>query len=281
MALRYTAVPTLPRTAMPTAPPSSAPVSESAEAEPARSGGAALITVSVVRVKTGASPSEKKADETTITSRRRAPVDEGEDAEADRGEHEAARDDGGLGEPPGERGREHRADDVAGRPGQRPETRDEGREAQHELEVLRDEDVRAERDEDAEDVRHERGAERRPPKEPQVDERVREVALPLQEDDADGRARRDRRRGPPAEAVLRAPLHAVDHEKHAREREGGAPQIEPPRVRVAELRQEPRADEQEQGHHRNVEQEDGAPREVLAGRGRRGAARWRRRRSSS
>jgi hypothetical protein len=48
--LRYTAVPILPITAMPSAPPNSFPVSEIAAAAPARSGGAAVIIRSEVRV---------------------------------------------------------------------------------------------------------------------------------------------------------------------------------------------------------------------------------------
>ena len=51
---------------MPSAPPSSALVSERAEAEPARSGGAAPRTMSVTRVTDGERPIENITDATTI-----------------------------------------------------------------------------------------------------------------------------------------------------------------------------------------------------------------------
>src|SRR6266568_1497657 len=54
-----------PRMAMPSAPPNSAAVSESADAAPARSGGADPTTRSVVRVSTGARPSENTTDPVT------------------------------------------------------------------------------------------------------------------------------------------------------------------------------------------------------------------------
>jgi Aldehyde dehydrogenase family len=57
--VRYTAVPTLPKTAMPSAPPSSPVVSEIADAAPVRSSGADPTTMSVANVNTGARPKEE------------------------------------------------------------------------------------------------------------------------------------------------------------------------------------------------------------------------------
>ena len=55
----------LPITAMPSAPPNSELVSDSADAAPARSGGAAVRTMSVVSVTTGVRPSENTTDPAT------------------------------------------------------------------------------------------------------------------------------------------------------------------------------------------------------------------------
>src|SRR5919108_4937672 len=58
-------------------------------------------------------------------------------------------------------------------------------------------------------------------------------------------------------------LDAVDHREHADQREGGARDVEPAGVRIAELRQEPRADDQKQHHHRDTHEEDRSPPEAL------------------
>ena len=55
----------LPITAMPSAPPNSLLVSDNADAAPARSGGAAPSTMSVVNVTTGVSPIEKTIEPAT------------------------------------------------------------------------------------------------------------------------------------------------------------------------------------------------------------------------
>src|ERR671914_2735298 len=61
------ATPMLPNTAIPRAPPSSAAVSEMPAAAPARSGGAAPMIRSLVRVNSGAVPSENSTDPRTMT----------------------------------------------------------------------------------------------------------------------------------------------------------------------------------------------------------------------
>src|SRR4029077_11299179 len=66
-------VPTTPRTAMRSAPPNSAAVSVSADAAPARSGGAAPIARSVARVSTGASASDNTTDPVTRSPRPAGP----------------------------------------------------------------------------------------------------------------------------------------------------------------------------------------------------------------
>ena len=93
----------------------------------------------------------------------------------------------------------------------------------HELEVLEDEEERAEQDEDPERVDGERGAEGAHAEEPQVDQRVGEPA-------SAGARRRARSRARPRwtaiggrpEAVLGDLLEPVDDRQHGDERERGA-----------------------------------------------------------
>src|SRR4029453_5265328 len=59
----------LPRIAMPSAPPSSALVAEIPAAAPAGSGGAAVMIMSLARVKAGADPREKSSDPTATDQR--------------------------------------------------------------------------------------------------------------------------------------------------------------------------------------------------------------------
>ena len=116
-------MPMLPRIAMPSAPPSSAPVSEMPDAAPARSGGADPTISSVVRVNTGARPSEMMTD--ADHDEREAGV-----SASTRVEHRRGRPPRAPSPPPitkagrtrrDEPGREHRADDEPDRRGQRPQ----------------------------------------------------------------------------------------------------------------------------------------------------------------
>ncbi len=248
---------------MPRAPPSSALVSEMAEAAPARSGGAAVRTKSVTRVIAGARPTEKMTRRGHHRGQPGGRGDLREDRKADGRDGHSARHHVRRAKPAHERGRDQRTDDEAERPGQRPETRLQGGKPEHELKVLRDEDVRAERHEDRERVRDQGDAEGGRPEEAQVDQRIGQRALPSQENDADGDARGNRQRRQPPEAMLGNPLQAVDHEQHARKRQRRAHEVEPPGVGVAELRKEPRPHDEQQHHDGDVQQENGAPVKVL------------------
>ena len=69
------------------------------------------------------------------------------------------------------------AHDERQRPRQRPQSGLERGHAEHQLQVLRDEQEAAEEHEDPDAVRRQRGAERRDPEQGQVDERVGQPAL--------------------------------------------------------------------------------------------------------
>jgi hypothetical protein len=58
-------------------------------------------------------------------------------------------------------------------------------------------------------------------------------------------------------------LEPVDHRKHGDDGEAGAEEIETTRVGVAELRKQPRPEDEQQQHHRHGEQEHRAPPEEL------------------
>src|SRR5512145_563568 len=114
----------LPITAMPNAPPSSLLVSDSADAAPARSGGAALRTMSVVNVTTGVKPREKTTDPATRIASAGATLP----ISASRMK------------PAHDRGRQHRSGDERQRGGDPPQARRKRGEAQHRLQILRDEE---------------------------------------------------------------------------------------------------------------------------------------------
>ena len=62
---------------------------------------------------------------------------------------------------------------------------------------------------------------------------------------------------------LAAISQPVDHREHRDHGEAGAEEIDPARVRVSVLRQQPGADGKQQQHHRHREEKDGAPPEEL------------------
>jgi hypothetical protein len=65
------------------------------------------------------------------------------------------------------------------------------------------------------------------------------------------------------DVALGDPLDAVDHGKHAQERQGGAGQVEATGRGIAVLGQQPRTNRQQQGHERDRDQEDRSPPEAL------------------
>ena len=135
---------------MPSAPPNSAPVSEIPDAAPARSGGAAPMIRSFVSVKTGESPSEKITEAATRSRTLELSRPEGEHSEAD-GRRASPRVITSAGRTATSAGASIEPTMKRER-GQRPQPGDERREAEHELEVLGDEEEDAEEDEDREHV---------------------------------------------------------------------------------------------------------------------------------
>ena len=93
---------------------------------------------------------------------------------------------------------------------------------------------------------------------------LRPAELAADEGDAAGdpRARpaaiADRAEDPPGEGLDR-----VDQRQHGGQREGDAEHVQRPGRGVLRLRQQQRADQQEDGEHRHVDEEDRAPPEVL------------------
>ncbi len=88
----------------------------------------------------------------------------------------------------------------------------------HELKILRHEEERAERNEDREDVDRERGGEGGLAKQPDLDQRIAQGALPSKEYRTDGEAGDDNRQRQPAWPELRQPLDAPDHRQHGDDR---------------------------------------------------------------
>ena len=153
----------LPRMATPSAPPNSELVSEIAEAAPARSCGALPTIKSVASVKTGAMPSDMMIAAGTTSGKAGVFADLGQEREADCGEYEAAGEDEGGAKSLREKGRHQRADDEGDRGGRGPEAGLERREAEHQLQILCEEDENAEDDEGREQISAERYAEGREP----------------------------------------------------------------------------------------------------------------------
>ena len=176
----------LPISAMPSAPPSSALVSDSAEAAPARSGGADPRMMSVVNAATGVSPREKTicpSDERRERGRGSAGLRE--DDEAHSGHEHSARDHVGWRVSPHDRGRHGRSCDERKRCRQSPEPGAQGRHSEHGLEVLRDEQESRECRQETEEVHCEGRAERWNAKQPEIDQGIGQASLPPQERNAD------------------------------------------------------------------------------------------------
>ena len=144
---------------MPRAPPSSAPVSEMPDATPARSGRTQPTTRSVPSVTGGATPRATTTEPTTTS----ATLDSGSTCarhEPGRREREASGDDVRGSEAAHEHRSEQRPGDEPTRGG-RPQPCLQRRVAQHELQILGDQEEDPEGDCEAQGVRGERGAEGR------------------------------------------------------------------------------------------------------------------------
>jgi hypothetical protein len=138
-----------------------------------------------------------------------------------------------------------------------------GREPEHQLQVLREEEEAAEHDHDAQPVRCERRTETRLPEQPEVDERIVEVPLPSHERDPEQEAGDDGYDGIPPHSVLRELLQAEDHREDGDERHRRAQQIQASWLRIPVLWEQPRAEHEDQAHHRHGEQEHRSPPEEL------------------
>ena len=174
-----------------------------------------------------------------------------------------------------------RADDEGDRGGHRPQAGLKRRQAEHQLQVLRDEDEDAEDDEGGEQVGAERCAEGGEPEQPQIDQRVGELALPADEDDADREAGDDgeQRRANPKPSCGDL-LQAVDDREHAASDSAALRQVELAGVRDRGTRAA--AAVRARGAAASPARRSGTPsptRSIRAAR-RRAAARWPRRPSS-
>ncbi|MGX1245855.1 hypothetical protein RKD46_006959 [Streptomyces pseudovenezuelae] len=96
-----------------------------------------------------------------------------------------------------------------------------------------------------------------------VEERGRQGQLAADEGPEGRRTQEARRDRLPRDAVRGGFLDRVDHGDHADQGQGDADRVPGARIRVAGLRQQLDADEDQDGHHRQVDQEDRAPPEVF------------------
>ncbi len=82
------------------------------------------------------------------------------------------------------------------------------------MQVLGDEQKRAEAEKDAEGVSRQRRAEFRHTEQAQVDQRVRQGALPLHKEDANHQTGQHRPHSQRAQAVFRHLLKTINHQQH-------------------------------------------------------------------
>ena len=213
---RYSTVPRLPNTRdaeraaefgrwFPTAP----------MPRPARSGGAAVMIISLPIVNTGAMPEahhhgagdQQRPAHTAVGQRQHARSRRAADGQPPH-QHVTGR------HAPRQSRRQQRARRRSQRPRQRRQPGLQRRQAEHQLQVLRDEDVDAEHRQARQRIRGDRGAEARLAEQLQLQQRVREPALPAHEQRADGQARASRQPAPrQREAVLGDLLQAVDRRR--------------------------------------------------------------------
>ena len=235
------------------------------EATPARSGGAAAMTRSVPSVTAGAAPSASSTDPATTAARPDSPstrVISARPATAS-----AAAPATTSRRRRGARGAgEHRAHDEAGGRGQRPEPRLQRRVAQHQLQVLGDEETRCRTPRRAPRCSSPRATlkagtrNRRRSTSGSSRRRWRR-----EEQRADGQAGRDRDdRRAPAEPSCGDPLDPVDHPQHGRPATCAALTRSSRPASGSRYSGSSRGPtDEQQRHHRDGEQEDRAPPEVL------------------
>ena len=98
---------------------------------------------------------------------------------------------------------------------------------------------------------------------PQVDQGIGERLLSTHEEEADAEAEEDREQRSLLESARGDLLQPVDQCQHGDDGEAGADEIQATGVRVAILRQQPRAEREQQKHHGHSDEKDGAPPEEL------------------
>ncbi len=181
------------------------------------------------------------------------------------GEHEAQRDhhpgpDGlqhlGAGEPGGHRGEDQR---------QHPQPGLQRAQAEDELQVLDGYELEPDEGEHRQHDAAHGGAEGRAGEQPHVDERMLALALAPYEDDQQQDTDEDGAQRGRAEQRLAAAdaLDAEDDTEHAERRDDGADGVPGPVALAPGLRQQPASYQGHDRHHRNVDEEDRAPPEVL------------------
>ena len=181
----------------------------------------------------------------------------------DAGDGHAGAHDHRRAEPMDDPRRDHRTGDETQRRWKRPHGRLDRRQPEHELQVLPDEQEVADDDEDAEEVRAERGAECPDAEEADVDHRRLEVQLTTHEDEPEQHARDDREHRHRRDPILRDLLEPVDHAQDGEQRHRGAGEVQAASLGVPILGQGARAKDQQEHHDRDTDQEHRAPPEEL------------------
>ena len=210
-------MPRLPNTATPNAPLNSAQVSASAEAAPARSRGAAVIIISLPMVMAGAMPRPISTVAATSVASARSPTASVTPAKPRRPQPAPRPAPSGRAAVRQPRRRQRTAE-KGERPRHRREAGVQRREAEHALQVLRDEDVGAEHRQAGEAVGNDRGAEAGVAEELEVEQRMCEPALTAHEGDAHRQPEQQRRHGERFRPALGDPLQAVHGRQHGRQR---------------------------------------------------------------
>ena len=241
----------LPTTATPSAPPSSRVVSLTAEPMFARSGGSEPMIDSVAGAPASPMPGAHEQRTRRRAGRSRVLVrDRRRDGQAGREQqHPGGRDALGA-EARDELRRERRADDHRARVGQHAHAGGRRRVAEHELQVLRRQEQEPE---EREEQHHDRGAgggEARVAEQADVEQRLRDAALPDHERGQRDRGERAGGRAPARTSSPRDGASMIAHTSAIRPApESAAPgPVDPPRDRVARLGDEPApGDDRERG----------------------------------
>src|SRR3954466_13623522 len=159
--------------------------------------------------------------------------------------------------------RQHRTGHERDRERHRPESRPHRRQPEHELQVLGDEKVRPEDHERGKHVGRDGGAEGGCAEQPQIDQRVAEAPLPVDEGGPERQSCDDRRGREPSRSVRGDPLEPVDDREHCQDGQERAGHVGTASHGIPELRQEQRTEDEQEPHHRDADEEDRPPEEML------------------